>query len=156
MSYVAKNLLPNESIVYVTRLHWFIYLRPLLFLAIAACLAVAADSQPHLNPLFLGAGIAAVLGLLDFFWRWIVRRSSEFAVTDARVLIKTGIVRRTSLEIIITKIESIEVSQGIMGRIFGYGSITVIGTGGTNEPFHRISNPLEFRRQVQGVAIARL
>jgi uncharacterized membrane protein YdbT with pleckstrin-like domain len=156
MSYVAKNLLPNENIVYETRLHWFIYLRPVLFLAIGVVVAVTADLQPDFNPLFLGAGVAIVIGLIDFFWRWIVRRSSEFAVTDARVLIKTGIIRRTSLEIIITKIESIEVSQGIMGRIFGYGTIVVIGTGGTNEPFHGIAHPLEFRRQVQAVAIARL
>lgn len=156
MSYVDKNLLPNESVIYRTRLHWLIYLRPVILLAIGAALAVAADSRPDLDPLFLGAGIAAILGLLDFLWRWIVRRSSEFAVTDKRVLIKTGIIRRTSLEIIITKIESIEVAQGILGRIFGYGRITVIGTGGTNEPFYNIAHPLEFRRQVQGVAVARL
>jgi uncharacterized membrane protein YdbT with pleckstrin-like domain len=89
--------------------------------------------------------VAAVIGLQ----RYIHYASSEFAVTDRRVIIKVGVLRRRTLEMQLTKIEAVAVDQGIMGRIFGYGDIAVTGTGGTNERFAGIGDPLAFRRAVQ-------
>jgi uncharacterized membrane protein YdbT with pleckstrin-like domain len=80
---------------------------------------------------------------------WIRASSSEFAITNKRVLIKVGLVRRHSLELLLQKVEGIGVDQSILGRILGYGTITVSGVGGTKEAFRMISSPLEFRRQVQ-------
>jgi membrane protein YdbS with pleckstrin-like domain len=141
MGYVEKNLLPNEQVTYRARLHWIIYLVPMI--VILAAIAVA----------LVGGGIAAivvgVIGLLLMLPPWIKSSSSEFAITNKRVLIKVGLVRRHSLELLLQKIEGIGVDQGIIGRILGYGTITVSGVGGTKEAFQRISNPLEFRRQVQ-------
>jgi uncharacterized membrane protein YdbT with pleckstrin-like domain len=65
------------------------------------------------------------------------------------VLIKIGLIRRHSLELLLQKVEGIGVDQSLAGRILGYGTITVTGTGGTRESFQRISRPMEFRRQVQ-------
>ena len=79
----------------------------------------------------------------------IDRWSSEFAITNKRVIIKIGLISRHTLEMNLSKVESINVDQSITGRILGYGSITVIGTGGTTELFHNIANPMEFRRQFQ-------
>ncbi|MGA8531599.1 MAG: PH domain-containing protein, partial [Acidobacteriaceae bacterium] len=79
-----------------------------------------------------------------------VRRSAtEMAVTTRRVVVKTGITSRRTIEMLLNKIETIEVSEPTMGRVLGYGSITMIGTGGTSEPFHKIAHPLEFRSFVQ-------
>ncbi|MGO9985725.1 MAG: PH domain-containing protein [Rhodomicrobium sp.] len=75
-------------------------------------------------------------------------RTSEFAVTDHRVMVKVGVIRRHSLEIMLPQVEGIGVDQGILGRILSYGTITVSGTGATHEHFIRIRNPLEFRRRV--------
>jgi uncharacterized membrane protein YdbT with pleckstrin-like domain len=80
---------------------------------------------------------------------WIDSLSSEFAVTNKRVLVKVGLIRRHSLELLLQKVEGIGVDQTLTGRILGYGTITVSGTGGTREAFRLISDPLEFRRQVQ-------
>jgi len=77
------------------------------------------------------------------------RNSTELSVTNRRVMVKTGIVLRHTMEILLTKVESIEVDQTIMGRILGFGSIVVRGTGGTPEPIQLIDNPQEFRKQVQ-------
>jgi uncharacterized membrane protein YdbT with pleckstrin-like domain len=49
----------------------------------------------------------------------------------------------------LSKIESVNVDQGILGRILGYGTIRIIGTGGTKEAFPKILNPLEFRKKFQ-------
>lgn len=79
----------------------------------------------------------------------IARATSEFAITNKRIIIKVGLISRHTLEMNLSKVESVIVDQGIWGRILGYGSITVIGTGGTNEPFPYIANPMEFRKQFQ-------
>jgi uncharacterized membrane protein YdbT with pleckstrin-like domain len=70
-------------------------------------------------------------------------------VTNRRVLIKVGFIRRHSLELLLPKVEGIAVDQGILGRILGYGTIIVTGTGGTKEPFRNIIAPMEFRKMVQ-------
>jgi len=80
----------------------------------------------------------------------VVRRNAtEMAVTNKRIIIKVGFLTKRTIELFLAKVESIDVEQTLWGRMMGYGSITVRGTGGTNEPFPHIANPLEFRRQVQ-------
>lgn len=90
------------------------------------------------------------LGLFTLFLGpAIVRWSSEFVITNRRIIIKTGIVSRRTFEMNLSKIESVNVDQSFMGRILGYGSMTIIGTGGTREAFHNIRKPLEFRKAFQ-------
>lgn len=79
----------------------------------------------------------------------IERWSSEFVITNRRIIIKTGFISRKTFEMNLSKIESVNVDQTFMGRIFGYGSMTIIGTGGTRESFQNISRPLEFRKAFQ-------
>ncbi len=78
----------------------------------------------------------------------VARGTSEFAVTNRRVIIKVGLVSRRTVELNLEKVESIGVDQTILGRIFGYGTIVVVGTGGTREPFPSIADPMGFRRAV--------
>lgn len=85
---------------------------------------------------------------------WINRSTSEFAVTNRRVIVKVGWIRRRSLETLLMKVEGIQVEQSILGRILNYGTITITGTGGSREVFDRIAAPLEFRRKVQEQTVA--
>jgi uncharacterized membrane protein YdbT with pleckstrin-like domain len=142
MSYVERNLLPGEEITYRARLHRIIYFLPDCILVIAVLVALAGGG-------WIAAGVVAAIGILLFIPPWIRSISSEFAVTNKRVLIKVGLVRRHSLELLLQKVEGIGVDQSVLGRILGYGTITVSGVGGTKESFRMISDPLEFRRQVQ-------
>ncbi len=159
MSYVEQNLMPGEQIVYQTKLHWIIFLRPVLLLIIAIPLlffATTLAARVRLTDVpvpfwvflvFLGSPLVfAILNGLSAFVTYV---TSEFGVTDRRVMIKTGFIRRNSLETLLTKIEAIGINQNIPGRIFGYGTIVITGTGGTDTPFHRINAPFEFRRQAQ-------
>jgi uncharacterized membrane protein YdbT with pleckstrin-like domain len=141
MGFVERNLLPNEQVTYRARLHWIIYLVPAI--VVLAAIAIALGGQG------IAAIVVAGFGLLLMLPPWIKSSSSEFAITNKRVVIKVGLIRRHSLELLLQKVEGIGVDQGIIGRILGYGTITVSGVGGTKEAFQRISNPLEFRRQVQ-------
>jgi uncharacterized membrane protein YdbT with pleckstrin-like domain len=80
---------------------------------------------------------------------FIQRHSDEFAITNKRVIIKTGLFSRRTVELNLSKIESVNVDQSISGRILGYGNIRIIGTGGTQETFINIKRPLEFRKKFQ-------
>jgi uncharacterized membrane protein YdbT with pleckstrin-like domain len=74
---------------------------------------------------------------------------SEFVITNRRIIIKTGFISRKTFDMNLSKIESVNVDQSVVGRILRYGSITIIGTGGTRETFHNISRPIEFRKAFQ-------
>jgi len=141
MGYVESNLLPNEQITYRARLHRIIYLFPSIVLVVAVLVGLGGG--------WIAGGVVGVIGLVLLVPPWIRSTSSEFAITNKRVLIKVGLIRRHSLELLLQKVEGIGVDQGVLGRILGYGTITVSGVGGTKEAFPMISNPLEFRRQVQ-------
>ncbi|HOF21013.1 MAG TPA: PH domain-containing protein [Bacteroidales bacterium] len=80
---------------------------------------------------------------------WFARWFSEFVITNRRIIIKTGIISRTTFEMNLSKIESVNVDQSVSARIFNYGSITIIGSGGTRESFHKIAKPLAFRKAFQ-------
>jgi uncharacterized membrane protein YdbT with pleckstrin-like domain len=159
MSYVDSNLVPGETVIYETRLHWIVMLGHLivgcLLLALPGALlldyalsqtAMASNTQ-HLTE---GAGVALlVCGFIVILTGVTRRNATEMGVTNRRVVIKTGLLTRKTIEMLLNKVESIEVSETAAGRLFGYGTIVVIGTGGTPEPFHKMAHPLEFRSQVQ-------
>ncbi len=144
MSYIEKNLMNGENILYRARLHWVIFFWPVIWFIVAIVL-FSRSGDVAVNVGRLCILIAVVKAISSF----ISISTSEFAVTNQRVIAKVGFIRRNSLEVLLGKIEAIQVNQDILGRIFGYGSITVSGTGGTRDPFHNISNPLELRRKIQ-------
>jgi uncharacterized membrane protein YdbT with pleckstrin-like domain len=152
MSYLDDHLLDGEQIVYRARLHWIIFGGAIFMVALGFALALALQA---IQPGYWYLGLALVgIGLLLAIGPAIRYVSSEFAVTDKRVLAKHGFIERESIETLLSKIEAISVDQGIVGRVFDYGSITITGTGGTEESFPRISQPLEFRRQIQSQVVA--
>jgi uncharacterized membrane protein YdbT with pleckstrin-like domain len=100
------------------------------------------------------AWMPLALGMVILLATVIKRNSSDFAVTNKRVMMKVGVFSTRSIELLLTKIEAIAVNQSFIGRIFGYGDIVVTGSGGTREAFFNIRGPLEFRGAVQAVADA--
>jgi len=83
----------------------------------------------------------------------IHKLTDEFAITNKRVIIKTGLISRKTFEMNHGKIESVNVDQGILGRLLGYGTIRIVGSGGTKESFPRILKPLEFRKKFQEFSV---
>ena len=146
MSYIDKQLLPGEAVTYRTRLHWKVYVGPaLLVLLVLLPLVILALSTAH-PALAAIPGLAAIVVLLQALIR---RRTSEFAVTTKRVILKLGVMNTRSVELLLGKIEGISVTQSLAGRLFGFGGIVVTGSGGTQEPFNGIQAPLAFRQAVQ-------
>lgn len=98
--------------------------------------------------LILGLIFLPAWGLGLLFWgaAAIKYLTTELAITNKRVIAKFGLISRSTIEINLQKIESIQVNQGILGRIFNYGSIVVSGAGNPQAPIPGISSPLQFRR----------
>ena|SRR5450631_3853581 len=151
MSYIDRSLLEGERVVYRTRLHWLMVIGPVFFTTIV------------MAPIawFLWTGtwssyvwIPIAIWLVVLAAAVIKRQSSDFAATNKRVMMKVGVFRSRSVELLLNKIEAIAVNQSLAGRMFGYGDIEVTGSGGTKEEFANIQAPLEFRRAVQSVTDA--
>jgi uncharacterized membrane protein YdbT with pleckstrin-like domain len=150
MSYVEKNLLQGEEVVYRAKLHKIIFLpaAAIAVLAVLAAVLILVFAGNRLAAIITGA-ILLVLAIVVALPRFIRYVTSEFAVTNKRVIVKVGLIHRHTLELVLTKIETVGVDQSVPGRMFNYGTIIVTGTGGTQEPFKDIADPIAFRKQVQ-------
>lgn len=148
MSYIDGNLLDGEHVVFRTRLHWKLLVAPVLLLLVTLAALVWLYLQATWTNWIL---LAPGFGLLVLLAAVVKRQSSDFAVTNKRVMMKTGVFNTRSVELLLAKIEAIAVNQTLGGRLFGYGDIFVTGSGGTEESFANIQAPLEFRRAVQSV-----
>ena len=146
MSYVERNLLTNEKLLFLTRLHWRMYTWSVLFtLFVMGPFAVVLwmRGEQAWSPLTVAIGLAWVLAV------HIRRQSSEFAVTNKRVVIKLGVFKTRSVELLPSKVEGVTVEQDVWGKLFGYGDIVVTGSGGSKESFAGIQSPFQFRRAMQ-------
>jgi uncharacterized membrane protein YdbT with pleckstrin-like domain len=160
LSYVEKHLIPGESVQYQTKLHWIVMLGHAVIAVLLTLLAIAmpitwaslraktkGPSVP--SAVYLFALVCFVAGAALFLAGLLRRKATEMAVTSKRVIVKTGIAERRTVEVLLSRIESVVVDEPALGRLLGYGTVIVRGTGGTPEVFEKIYHPLEFREQVQ-------
>lgn len=153
MSYVKSNLMPGEQIVAVGRTHWCAFMPGALRLGFGlalgwAVLRLAASGRAE--PLvFLGLAVATVLclkGLYRLTVALVAAWTTELVITDKRVIVKWGLVRRGTIELQHSKVESLNVIQGILDRVLDCGTLVVHGIGGAEQAIHHIAAPLAFRR----------
>ncbi len=143
MGYVTENLMPGEHVVHRTHFHWIIFFGAIVMTSLGLSIFTGGAELVGLAAFFLLMGVVSAIG------HAIELQVSEFAVTDRRILAKTGLLRRTSLDLNLAKVESVQVEQDIVGRLLDYGTLVVTGTGGTREKFKYIADPLAFRMHVQ-------
>ncbi len=141
MNYIENNLLPDETIVYKAQIHWFIFAYPLAIVCLGAWLSSKTSLWVFIGVLLI---IAGVLSVIKCFFQ---RMGTEYAVTNKRVILKSGIIKRDALELVLTKCEGLRISQGILGRMFGFGSI-VVTTGNVTNSFDFVSNPMDFKKEI--------
>jgi hypothetical protein len=148
---LGGNLLPDEEIEFYTRPHWMTLLPNTL-----ASLAFVVFGFGLLNAERLGPESALILKVAmmsalaaNCYMYWVFSNTS-FVVTNRRVVTFRGQgYQTTSMEVLLSKTESIQMQQPLLGSMFGYGTLTLSGTGGTKEIFPGVVNPQEFRRAVQ-------
>ncbi len=133
----------NNQVIYHTKLHWIIFAGPLLLL-IGALILQQWLPQIGYVPLFF-AGFA----LLWLGMTWVTYHFSSLIIKNKQVILRTGMLVRKTVDIPLSKIESIDISQTIIGSLLGYGSLVITGTGGTRHFIHQLSNPLTCRRYIE-------
>jgi uncharacterized membrane protein YdbT with pleckstrin-like domain len=152
-SYVESVLAPGERVVHRAAIsHWkyaFSYLVGLLLIAAALAAWVYGKREA---PWPAVEAAAAVVGILAILVALVRRSTNELVLTDRRIIAKSGLVSRNTVEMNLSKVESLHVNQSLAGRLLGYGDVTVVGTGSSLEPLRGISSPLELRRKLGELA----
>jgi uncharacterized membrane protein YdbT with pleckstrin-like domain len=152
MSYVTSVLQPGENIRYATKVHWIVYVPGVAFLLLG--IAVYMMALQPMSTYWIWAWISGFLvacAAVALFMAWFQRWTTEIAVTDRRIIYKRGFIRRHTIEMHLDKVESVDVDQSILGRIFNYGDLLIRGVGIGIEPLKNIGSPIEFRNHVTAV-----
>jgi uncharacterized membrane protein YdbT with pleckstrin-like domain len=151
MSYIRKVLQPDERIVYQTRISWTTYIPGLLILVAALVLFLLLRAMIP-SPPWIAYTVGLIVLLVSLYFlvgEWFEWWTTEIAITNTRVVLKRGFIRRDTAEMHMDKVESVDVNQSLFGRLLNFGDVTVHGTGTGLETLRQIDNPLEFRNNVK-------
>jgi uncharacterized membrane protein YdbT with pleckstrin-like domain len=147
MGYVESNLMSDERVLHWGRLHWILFVGPGILLLIGLVMLPTSpgggENTSSVNPIGILVVIIAAIWLLKAFLTYI---STELAITNKRVIAKFGFIRRNTTELNHNKVESLNVDQGIIGRILDFGTVKIHGTGAGMSPVPKVEDPLSFRR----------
>jgi uncharacterized membrane protein YdbT with pleckstrin-like domain len=149
--YVDKVLQPGEQIRYRASLNWILYVPGLSLWVVALALYLTPARGGFATLLNLCALLAFAAGLYLAGRAWFDWWTTEIAVTDRRVIYKTGFISRKTTEMHMDKVESVDVDQSVLGRILDYGDVIVRGTGSGLSPIRSVDAPLELRNHITGV-----
>ncbi|MDD5385222.1 MAG: PH domain-containing protein [Gallionella sp.] len=140
-SYIEGALIKDEKVIYKGNISLW-SLSPLIFFG--GLFIILGGVFMIVN------GVVATIwwGLALFIWAvaYIRYKTTELAFTNKRVIAKFGFISRQTVEMNISKVESIQVNQGILGRIFNFGTLVISGAGNPQAPIPGISDPMAFRR----------
>lgn len=156
MSYIEKTLMADEKILYSTHPHWIVFYAPILWLLVCIFVPIINSFSAEANLVIFGNTLGGWIVRFAFLMMAFSAISSlikylatEYVMTNRRMIVKTGLIRRNSFEIFLNRIESIQVDQSVFGRIMDYGTIVIGGVGGSKDTFFYIPSPLALRQKVQ-------
>ena len=139
--YVDENLGKGESVRYTATVSLWRY----AFNFFIGGLLVFGSLVAMVGSLSVGTAIMFLISAVLLGWPFIARRTTELVITDKRLIAKYGMISTHSIEIRFDKIETVQVKQGLLGRLFNYGDIVVTGTGSTFDPIRNIASAMKFR-----------
>ncbi|RGN43968.1 PH domain-containing protein [Bacteroides sp. OM05-12] len=142
MDYLKQNLQPGEEIKYVAKLHPALFFQPVLLFLPGWWLCTMEIKVLHYGGIFL-----LFMGVVSLVQRIMVKAGSVYAVTNKRVILKTGVISRRALDLVLAKCEGLQIKQSVLGRILNYGTITVT-TGGATSSYPYLSDPVGFKREI--------
>ncbi|MCB9987509.1 MAG: PH domain-containing protein [Rhodospirillales bacterium] len=143
MGYVDQGLANGEHVLYRARIALVSMIAGFMWLAIfvlGGLLFASIHGMENLAYIFLIAGLFAAAHIAMVYY------GTELGVTSRRIVAKTGIIRRDTIDIALERVESIQIAQSPLGRLFNYGSVRITGTGTSHPMIHGIADPLAFRR----------
>jgi uncharacterized membrane protein YdbT with pleckstrin-like domain len=149
--YIDEILQPGEKVLYSTNAHWIFFLPAIVAWIVALAFFIVSRQSTTDSVVLVWLAAAAIVALAALYWTikaWFHRWTRETDVTNLRVVHKEGFIRRDTFEISLDKIESVDVSQSIFGRLFNYGDVTIMGVGEGHKRIETIASPLQFRSYI--------
>jgi len=134
MGYIDDSLSDGEKVHERFRLHWIAQLPMIMWIILAL-------------PTF---GATLLLAL----WEWLKLRSIELGVTNRRLIFKKGIISRKTEEMKLSSVETVEIIQGVLGRILGFGNVKITGRGLSDLVFRNVDDPMEVKRRIESVNVS--
>lgn len=131
-TYIQSSLSSGEKIEAIFKLHW------LAWVGVWFWVFLAVITVGLLSPVAI--------------YKWLSLRCQENGVTNKRVIHKRGIISRTTEEMKLTSIETVDLDQGVMGRLLGFGTVRITGRGISDLVLNKIDDPLQVKRQIEGVS----
>lgn len=127
MSYIEESLSAGEKVEGLFRLHWFAWAPVALWTVLVITLPVA-------------------------LYMYLQLKFTEQGVTNKRVILKRGVIGRRTEEMKLTSIETVEIDQGVIGRVFGYGTVKLTGRGLSDLVFRGVADPMGVKRKIESVS----
>ena len=149
--YIDDILQSGEKVLYSTNAHWIFFLSAIALWVLAGALLVVSGMVPGGPPVLACLSLSAIAALFALYktvTAWFHRWTTETDVTNMRVVHKTGFIQRRTFEMSLDKVESVDVTQSIMGRVFDFGDVTIMGVGEGKETITTIASPLAFRNSI--------
>ena len=149
--YIDEILQPGERVLYSTNAHWIFFLPAIAGWVVAIVFLVLAYMVPTGAPAMLCLALAAIAGVAALYktvTAWFHRWTTETDVTNLRIVHKEGFIQRETFEMSLDKVESVDVSQSILGRILNYGNVRILGVGEGQKTIKMIASPLAFRSYI--------
>lgn len=151
-SYLERSLGDGERVVARAHFHWLYTFKALVALIVPfiILIIILLFGQAFAGGWLIILGMILMLAGIIIFLRLMVRRwTTEIAVTSHRFVEKNGLVSLRTNEIVLSNIEGVRLYQGFWGRIWGYGSLRIEGTGIDAVDLPTIADPVGFRRAIE-------
>ncbi|STX52672.1 transmembrane protein [Legionella busanensis] len=133
----------DKNVVYIAKLHWLLFFWPLVLTGFGLFLGIQVEQLKEV------ALVLVIIGVIWLFITWVHYHFSSLTIKKKQVILRTGLLVRQTIDIPLTKIESIDIRQTLLGSIFRYGALTIIGTGGTKHFINFLQRPLTCRRYIE-------
>jgi uncharacterized membrane protein YdbT with pleckstrin-like domain len=156
VSYIRQTLLKDEQVLFETRPHWIVFSSS-VYLFIFACfiwltldhIGFARDRNHQYSIFMWLVWLTFAAAVIQWIRMWIFYQFSDYGITNKRAIMKMGWISRDAFETFLERIEGTRVDQSILGRILNYGTLIVVGTGGTHDAFPFVPSVLQFRHRLQ-------
>lgn len=142
----------RETVILEERMHGAVFMVPLLIAVIGIVFAIVMNKllgQTYAIVALLGGAFFILSAVLELLRTSVRFATSRLTLTTKRIVIKRGLLSRSTFEVLLTKVEGIGVRQPLLGRLFGFGTITVTGTGGAHQVFRGLRDPQGFHKRAQ-------
>lgn len=157
MAYVENTLMDNEKVLMLTNPHKVVLLPSIVAFMLTIVFSILASRLPLLStPIYSTVSFYTIVitvmlcyAVIKLLHGIICYRTSEYAITNMRVVMKRGVINRVALELMLNRLEAVKVKQSLLGQMFNYGTVELVGVGGTNDAFEYVPKPMYFRQKIQ-------